>query len=177
MFDLDTVCVRSSPGRWQQSFSYPELKLPKLGVTSGMGLMGQIRSTRRKRGFFSAGKRMCWPFSHGRGNILIQRELLPKALRPLTNKTHLSLITKEMSAHTKKCKQITQVREKETESKWGRVRSMTRSESGKEPADLKKSWRKVIFNPRLENNFTFPQISLKNLLLSELGRFIQINGL
>lgn len=54
---------------------------------------------------------------------------------------------------------------------------MTRSETAEEPADLEKSWRKVIFNPRLENNFTFPQISLKNLLLSELGRFIQINGL
>ena len=69
------------------------------------------------------------------------------------------------------------VREKEIASKWGRGRSMTRSETAEEPADLEKSWRKVIFNPRLENNFTFPQISLKNLLLSELGRFIQINGL
>lgn len=54
---------------------------------------------------------------------------------------------------------------------------MTRSESSKEPVDLEKSCRKVIFNLRLENNFTFPQISLKNLLLSGPGRFIQINGL
>lgn len=68
-------------------------------------------------------------------------------------------------------------REREIESKWGRGRSMTRSETGEEPAVLEKSCRKVIFNPRLENNFTFPQISLKNLLLSEPGRFIQINGL
>lgn len=44
---------------------------------------------------------------------------------------------------------------------------MTRSESSEEPADLEKSYRKVIFNPRLENNFSFPQISLKNLSLSE----------
>lgn len=69
------------------------------------------------------------------------------------------------------------VREKDMESKRGRVRPVTRSENSEELADLKNSWRKVIFNPRLENNFTFPQISLKNLLLSELGRFIQINGL
>lgn len=51
--------------------------------------------------------------------------------------------------------------------KKGRGRSMTSSETSKEPADLEKSRRKVIYNPRLENNFTFPQISLKNLLLSE----------
>lgn len=66
-------------------------------------------------------------------------------------------------------------KQRKGEKKW--ERSMTRSGSSKEPADLQKSRRKVIFNPRLENNFTFPQISLKNLLLSEPGRFIQINGL
>lgn len=54
---------------------------------------------------------------------------------------------------------------------------MTRSETSAEMADLDKSCRKVIFNPRLENNFTPSQISLKNLLLSKPGRFIQINGL
>lgn len=66
-------------------------------------------------------------------------------------------------------------KQRKGEKKW--ERSMTRSGSSKEPADLQKSRRKVIFNPRLENNFTFPQISLKNLLLSEPSRFIQINGL
>ena len=88
-----------------------------------------------------------------------------------SNKTHLSLLTKGISKNNADRKR------KSIENKWRRGGSMRRSESGKEPADLEKSWRKVIFNPRLENNFPFPQISLKNLLLSELGRFIQINGL
>lgn len=107
-------------------------------------------------------------------HILIQKELLLKALRPSTHKTHPSLITKHISKNNAPSYRS------ERKAYWeqsGRGRSMTRSRNGKELADLEKSCRKVIFNPRLENNFTFSQISLKNLLLSEPGRFIQINGL
>lgn len=106
----------------------------------------------------------------------MQTELFQKALRQLKQKQP-SPITKVMN---KKIMQTDNaVRDKEIVKKKNKevLRSVTRSEMSREPADQRRSWRKVQFYPRLENNFTFPQISLKNLVLSGTDRFIQINGL